>query len=344
MLILPPTFRIERRLMKKIAQKTQDKTYAIRVMAVLALYRGESVSVVAKEFCIAQSSVWRWIKRFRTYGWIGLKSQPAGRHRQWDLAPLLPFILHLLEISPQQLDYVRSRWSLELFIIQINKIINMKFSISTLYRFLHKNKIVWRRVAPTVHKPDPNYEEKMARINQALSQASEENPVFYEDEVDINFNPKIGSDWYFKGQQKRLITPGKNQKYYFAGCFNIQTREIVYTGYNRKNSQLLIKMLEKLKHHYRHAKTLTVILDNYSIHTSKQVKAWLELNPTVTLLFLPIYSPWLNKIERLWQSLHETVTRNHYCQYMWQLIKKVKIFLNAASATTWKGIGNMKLS
>jgi transposase len=171
----------------------------------------------------------------------------------------------------------------------------------------------------------------MARINKALSQASKENPVFYEDEVDINFNPKMGSDWYFKGQQKRIITPGKNQKYYLAGCFDIQTGKIFYTGYGRKNSQLFINMLEELKRHHHHAKTLTVILDNYSIHTSQLVKAWLEQNPTVTLLFLPVYSPWLNKIERLWQSLHETVTRNHCCQYMWQLIKRVKIFLNAAS-------------
>lgn len=344
MLILPPTFRIERRLMKKMAQKTHDKDYAARIMAMLSLYRGGAVPSVAVEFCVAPSSIWRWIKRFRTYGWAGLKSQPAGRHRRWNLNPLLPFILYLLELSPQQFNHVRSRWSLELFIIQINKITNVKFSISTLYRFLCKNRIVWRRAAPTVHKPDPQYEEKMARIHQALSQTSKENPVFYEDEVDINFNPKMGSDWYFKGQQKRIITPGKNQKYYLVGCFDIQTGKIVYTGYSRKNSQLFINMLEELKHRYCHAKTLTIILDNYSIHTSKPVKSWLKQNPTVTLLFLPVYSPWLNKIERLWQSLHETVTRNHCCQYMWQLIKRVKIFLNAASVNSWKGIGNMKFS
>ncbi|MEQ1969225.1 IS630 family transposase, partial [Xenorhabdus nematophila] len=43
-------------------------------------------------------------------------------------------------------------------------------------------------------------------------------------------------------------------------------------------------------------------------------------------------------------SLHETVTWNHHCQYMWQLIKKVKIFLNAASESNWKGIRNMTVS
>ncbi|MDC9595231.1 IS630 family transposase, partial [Xenorhabdus sp. IM139775] len=58
-----------------------------------------------------------------------------------------------------------------------------------------------------------------------------------------------------------------------------------------------------------------------------------------------VYSPWLNKIERLWQSLHETVTRNHGCQFMWQLIKNVDIFLKAASEKkTLKGIRNIRVS
>ncbi len=55
--------------------------------------------------------------------------------------------------------------------------------------------------------PDPEYDEKMGLITKALSLASEKHPVVYEDEVDIHFNPKIGADWYFKGQQKRIITP-----------------------------------------------------------------------------------------------------------------------------------------
>ncbi|MDE9590429.1 IS630 family transposase, partial [Xenorhabdus bovienii] len=179
--------------------------------------------------------------------------------------------------------------------------------ISTLYRFFRKNRIVWRRAAPTLNVPDPEYEEKMARITEALSQASEKHPVVYEDEVDIHFNPKIGADWYFKGQQKRVITPGQNQKYYFAGSLDAQTRKVLYTGSTKKNSQLFIEMLKVLKRHYRGVETLTVILDNYCIHKSRAVQKWLTQNPTVTLLFLPVYSPWLNKIEHLWQTLNETV-------------------------------------
>lgn len=56
----------------------------------------------------------------------------------------------------------------------------------------------------------------MVAIHEALAKCSAENPVFYEDEVDIHLNPKIGADWQLRGQQKRFITPGQNEKYYLA--------------------------------------------------------------------------------------------------------------------------------
>ncbi|MBS9435580.1 IS630-like element ISPlu10 family transposase [Photorhabdus hainanensis] len=327
--IIAPIPRNERRQMKKIIQNTRDKDYARRLMAILMLHRGESVSLVAKTLCASRSSVYRWINWLTLYGLEGLKSLPVGRPAVWNLIPLYPLLSFLLQSSPQQLGCLRSRWSLEFFIIKINELLNIKLSISTFYRYLHKMGIVWRRAAPTLKLPDPEYPEKMAKITEALSKCSEKHPVFYEDEVDIELNPKIGADWYLKGQQKRIVTPGKNQKHYFAGCLNVQTGKVTYADGLNKNSQLVINVLEELERQYCHAETLTLILDNYSIHKSRRVRDWLACHPKFNLLFLPVYSPWLNKIERLWQSLHETVTRNHGCQYMWQLLEKVKTFLNS---------------
>ncbi len=54
-------------------------------------------------------------------------------------------------------------------------------------------------------------------------------------------------------------------------------------------------------------------------------------NTKFQLLFLPTDSPWLNPIELLWLSLHETIARNHQCWYMWQLLEQVELFMNAAS-------------
>ncbi|RAW85913.1 hypothetical protein CKY01_18515 [Photorhabdus laumondii subsp. clarkei] len=181
-------------------------------------YRGIGKnSQVAKTLCTVHSSVWRWVDRFKANGWAGLCTLPAGRHPRWDLTPLLPVLIYLLKHSPQQFGYTRSRWNLSFFIFKIKGLFNIQPSISTLYRFFRKNSIVWRQAAPTLNIPDPEYDEKMARITEALEHVSEKHPVVYEDEVDIHFNPKIGADWYVKGQQKRIVTPGKNQKYYLAG-------------------------------------------------------------------------------------------------------------------------------
>ncbi|MQL49085.1 IS630 family transposase [Photorhabdus khanii] len=323
--IIAPIPRNERRLMQKVVHQTQDKNHARRLMAMLMLHRGDSVTQVAKTLCAARSSVNRWINWFTLFGIDGLKSLPAGRPSRWNLNPLFPVFSLLLQYSPQQFGWLRSRWSLELLAINIQSLFNITLPISTLYRYFSRVNIVWRRAAPTLKIPDAEY------------------PVFYEDEVDIAFNPKIGADWCLKGQQKRIPIPGQNQKYYLAGSVDARTGKVDYVGGQRKNSDLFISLLEKLKHTYRQAKKLTLILDNYVIHKSCKVQNWLKKNPKFHLLFLPVYSSWLNKIERLWQSLHETVTRNHTCQYMWQLLGKVNRFMAAASLFPGSRAGTVKV-
>ncbi|CNF57412.1 transposase [Yersinia similis] len=236
-----------------------------------------------------------------------------------------------MQQPPQHFGWLRSRWSTTLLSIEIKNLFSISISISTVYRCLCQAGIVWRRAAPTLKFKDPHYAEKVAAIQTALEKNDVANPVFYEDEVDIDLNPKIGADWCMKGQQKRIATPGQNQKHYLSGTVNAMTGKVDYVSGASKNSILFINMLEKLRQTYRRAETITLILDNYVIHKSRKVEDWLQENPKFKLLFLPTYSPWLNKIELLWLSLHETITRNHQCRYMWQLLIKVKQFMAVAS-------------
>ncbi len=114
--------------------------------------------------------------------------------------------------------------------------------------------IVWRRAAPTLRIRDPHKDEKMAAIHKALDECSAEHQVFYEDEVDIHLHPKIGADWQLRGQQKRVVTPGQNEKYYLAGALHSGTGKVSYVGGNSKSSALFISLLKRLKATYRRAK------------------------------------------------------------------------------------------
>ena len=67
-----------------------------------------------------------------------------------------------------------------------------------------------------------------------------------------------------------------------------------------------------------------MVLDNFKIHDSKQVRAWLEEHGTrFRLNFLPPYCPDDNRIERVWEDLHANVTRNHCWGTIEELMKQV---------------------
>ena len=232
---------------------------------------------------------------------------------------------------PRTLGYQRSRWSSELFALLLHKLYRIVIHSSTLRRWLPQVGIVWRRAAPTLYIQDPDKEAKLAAMREALENCCVDHPVFYQDEVDIHLNPKIGADWGFKGKQRKVATPGQNKKHYLAGALHSQTGQISYVGGERKTSDLFIALLEQLKGQYRRAKSITLIVDNYIIHKSKKTQKWLNENPKFKLLFLPVYSPWHNKIEKLWHALHETITRNHQCKNMDDLLEQVYHFMDTAA-------------
>jgi putative transposase len=53
--------------------------------------------------------------------------------------------------------------------------------------------------------------------------------VFYQDEADIDLNPKIGADWMLKGQQKRIVTLGQKE-HYLAGALHSGTGRVHYVA------------------------------------------------------------------------------------------------------------------
>jgi len=202
---------------------------------------------------------------------------------------------------------------------------------STIRRLLPKLGVVWRRARPTLCIRDPKKAQKMKEIDKALKEASAENPVFYVDEVDIDLNPRIGHAWMKRAEQMTVPTPGQNEKRYLAGALNATTGKVVWVEWEKKNSEIFLRLLAELRKCYRQAKRITLIADNYVIHKSAMTQCFLEHNRKFRILFQPVYHPWVNRIERLWKKLHDVVTRNHRYPTMTKLMEAVRIFMNNAS-------------
>ncbi len=186
------------------------------------------------------------------------------------------------------------------------------------------------RARPVVGCPWPKaWKTRRIRMIERLVESLPADQVaVYADEVDIHLNPKIGSDWMTRGQQKTVVTPGQNVKRYLAGALNAKTGVVLWTEGLRKNSLLFINLLHQLVAAHRHATKIHVILDNYRIHHSRITRSAVEaLGGRVVLHFLPPYCPQHNRIERLWRDLHAQVTRNHERATIIELMREVRRFL-----------------
>ncbi len=323
--------RSNRRRLKKITQSHQDGNYRRRATAILWLNQGKSISQTAKLIFSTRKSVRKWKRRYECSGEAGLLPHSPGRHKYTVTEKLCEALLILLASSPHDTGYLSARWTSQMLAEQLRERFHKSIHPSTIRRLLPKLGIVWNRARPTLFIRDPEKERKMKAIDDALANATAEDPVFYVDEVDIDLNPRIGHAWMEKGKQMAIPTPGKNQKHYLAGALNAKTGKVIWVEWEKKNSEIFIALLAELRKRYRNAQSITLIADNYVIHKSAMTKLFLEHNRKFKLLFQPVYHPWVNRIERLWKKLHDTVTRNHRYPTMKRLMEAVRTFMNNVS-------------
>lgn len=317
-----------RRRLRKVVQTAPDKEYARRVQAVLTLEQcGGNVSETCRRTHAARSAVQKWRGLFEHGGVEGLRPQARGREDWKATAELLQQLERLVCTDPTSLGYLRSRWSSELLALELKRRGAVQVHATTIRRWLARLQIVWRRARPTLCIGDRQKPRKMRAIHHALRGCRAQWEVFYVDEADIDLNPRIGATWVPRGQQATVPTPGKNRKCHVAGALNARTGKVLWVEHTRKDSELFLRLLETLVRSYRHARRLSLIVDNYIIHRSRMVRGWLKRHPRVKLLFQPAYHPWVNEIERLWKQLHDTVTRNHRCGTLDKLMNQVNRFM-----------------
>src|SRR5580698_2113414 len=115
---------------------------------------------------------------------------------------------------------MRTSVSRELLVETLARETGVRIHPATMSRALALIKARRGRPRPTVGCPWPEKAKnrRLAAIRQLLGKLPRRHAAFYEDEVDVHLNPKIGLDWMGHGQQKEVVTPGKNVKRYLAGA------------------------------------------------------------------------------------------------------------------------------
>jgi putative transposase len=242
-------------------------------------------------------------------------------------------LLTAVEQPPRQLEQPFSHWTCASLATYLHIQGQVIVSDETVRRHLHACDYAVLRPVLTISSPDPDYARKVAQLRAYQEQARRgEIVLLFEDEIDLHLLPGISGCWTKRGSQRKVATPGQNQKRYGFGAVNMVTGGLNRLIGARKNSDNFCLLLEQIVEQYCPGENwegpkVVLVVDNYIIHRSKRTQRTLEQYADRLLVCgLPTYAPKLNVIELLWKHLRRRVTHNHLFESVAALIEAVEQF------------------
>ena len=318
--------------LKRAAHRCKDADTRVRYLIVVRSGEGWSGQRIAKALGCCAATVSRTLDRYEAYGEAGLldRREDNGRAKADEL--YVQTVRWILAGTPQDFGHRRPTWTRALLIETAKRYTGgVAVSRTTMGRVLRAIRARRGRAKPTAPCPwsKARRAKRMALIHALVDALPPGEACVWEDEADIDLNPRIGADWTLPGEQRTVPTPGKNVKRYFAAAMDARTDRLAWVKGERKNSRLFIDLLKRLLAAYVDRAVIHVVLDNYGIHSSKQTRTWLEqFGGKFRLHFLPPYDPDDNRIERkVWREVHANVTTNHRCPDISRLCNEIVWYL-----------------
>lgn len=322
----------ERKAALHVLRRGTDPDLRLRAHILLLLDAGQPWALIVAVLFTSTATVNRWRRRFLKGGLGAVLSRPRQSPSRWWAALILRWVT---ERTPADFGFVRSRWTCEAVAVVLREDRRVRVGRETVRRRLRAAGLVWRRPRPVLGPKDPAHAYKLGRIRRLLRELPANEVAVFQDEVDINTNPKIGSMWMRRGRPAEVVTPGNNVKRYRSGSLNWRTGELILTEGKQgqgRNTDLFLAHLDDLRRTYRCYRVIHVICDNAKPHQAKRVREYLaEHGGRVVVHYLPTYAPQANPIERVWWHLHEQITRNHRCRDMAELLGTVREWLSRGS-------------
>ncbi len=314
-----------------------DARYRTRCLIVLHADEGHKPAAIAAMLACSRSHVSQTQRDFHREGLLALVDRREDNGQRKADESYLAAVRTILRHRTSNYGHHRPTWAKRLLIQTAAKITGVTVSRSTMGRVLQTLRARQGRAKPLGPCPWSKAckNRRMALIHRLIDSLPPDQVALWEDEADVDLNPKIGADWTLPGTQRRVMTPGKNIKRYFAAAMDAVNGHLTWVKSKHKNSLLFLDLLKRLLVRYDHAAVIHVILDNFKIHSSRQTQQWLaEHGQKFRLHFLPPYDPDDNRIERkLWREMHANVTVNHQREDIDTLCDDVVRYMMAQNRT-----------
>jgi transposase len=193
-------------------RKDHDPEVRFRSHILPLLDDGHSRVTVATILFCSSRTIDRWVKRFHAEGIRGVAGHQPGRPFRFAAGWVDVVVAWVTKHTPRDFGFLRSRWCCEAVVLLMLRTHQLAVSRETVRRWLHRGDLVYRRPRPILGPKDPERQARLDALRKILAELPADETAVFQDEVDINADPKIGSMWMIKGQQAKARDAGRQRE------------------------------------------------------------------------------------------------------------------------------------
>lgn len=363
-LIIEPEHKVQ--LEKLVKSGMTPVVISQRAKILLAKSEGRSNDSVAEELGIDRRTVMLWNNKYKnrkqdaTIDDILSVSEGRG-HKEEITGEAKTWLIGIACTKPKDLGYAAETWTTS----SLTKYIRLhaaeagynrltSVSESGVYRILDKSNIKPFRIQYYCERRDPDFDEKMHNVLLVYKQISLQfdsegnllpfegcEPVThvlsYDEKPGIQAIATTGDDLpptTDNGTIKRDYEYKRLGTVSLLAGIDLQTGEAIPIVSDTHNSGDYIEFLQKLDDKYPKGDKIRLVLDNLKVHSSKQVKDYLDTIPgRFEFVFTPKHASWLNLVESFFSKMTKQMLRGIRVKTKDELVQRIYKYFDEVNET-----------
>ncbi|MCK5848685.1 MAG: IS630 family transposase [Caldisericia bacterium] len=357
----------QRKVLEKIVRTRTEQAVRIwRARIILEYAEKPNIYALAKKYNTNRPKVERTIHKALQFGPIeALDDLPRSGRKEVISDQARMWVCSLAVTSPLELDLPEETWTLSHLSSYIQKHCNEKgypalknIQKGSLSRMLKENHIQPHRIRYYMHSKDPDFDTKATNVlltyhevnllkekkaldnNNAIvspvpfkEEEQEWTVVSYDEKPGVQITESKGITTYpaHYGKQSTIY---RDPEYIRHGTLDILSGLDLVTGHihmnikERHRSREFVSFLSELDEYYPENIEIKIILDNHSVHTSRETRAYLkEHSGRFTFIFTPTHASWLNLIEVFFSKLQRCFLKNMRVKSKEEFIQRCNAYI-----------------
>jgi len=286
-----------------------------RLKAVLAVFDGQPVKIVAQILRVSVEAIRIWLNKLVLLGPSGLKTKKAPGRASRLTKTQRKELKRLISRGPQYCGFPGACWRSPMIQEMILARFGVLYCAYYIPQLLKNMGFSYQKATFVAAKRSREDRQKWIKETwpEIVKLAKDKNAhILFGDEASFPQWGSLTRTWGKRGKQPTTKTSGIRKGYKVLGLIDYFTGQFYSMGHEgRLNSEIyeefLKSVLSKTKKH------IILIQDGAPYHKSKAMRKFFEKNSNrITVYRLPSYSPDYNPIEKLWKKIKEKEVHLHY--------------------------------